>query len=91
MDNFSAAFSCARGVPPERRAPVQFGLESPSGYLFLSSPHSARSAYVHGAKSLIDKKHLGLLLDPVDGKQFVHARLLPTDAHRFQESLSFLL
>src|SRR5258708_1361631 len=35
--------------------------------------------------------HLRLFLPPVQGKQFVHARLLPTDAHRFQESLSFLL
>ena len=34
--------------------------------------------------------HLRLLLDPIDGKQFVHARLLPLDAHRFQESLLFL-
>ncbi len=45
----------------------------------------------HGAKSTFDNNHLRLLLDPVDGKQFVHARLLPTDAHRGEESLSFLL
>jgi acetyl esterase/lipase len=35
--------------------------------------------------------HLRLLLDPVDGKQFIHARLLTTDAHRGDESMSFLL
>ena len=44
----------------------------------------------HGAKSTFDNNHLRLLLDPVDGKQFVHVRLLPTDAHRGEEALSFL-
>src|SRR5258708_35604807 len=73
-DTVSPGYRKLSYLPPERRTPVRFGLESPSGYLFLSS-----------------HIHLRLFLPPVQGKQFVHARLLPTDTHRFQEALSFLL
>jgi hypothetical protein len=60
---------------------------SPNGSENQEMRQSARS---HWAISPIDTHHLWLFLDPVDGKQFVYARLLPTDAHRGEESLSFL-